>query len=128
MAGRYTFGIVGCLAGVLVCVGVCSVRIFAFGTNLTFQGRAGVFAAGGVAGGLLSALFWGNRDGRWVKGVLLPEAQKAGIRPQVLLAILEGGDSKHQVEDELGLLRQLAPALRAELGPLATRGCDFIFR
>jgi len=69
-----------------------------------------------------------HRDGRWVKGVLQPEAQKSGFRPQVLLAILEGGDSKHQVEDELGLLRQLAPTIRAELSPLATHGCHFIFR
>jgi hypothetical protein len=69
-----------------------------------------------VVGGLLSALFWGSRDRRWVRGVLLPEARGAGIRPEILLAVLEGGGSPRQVADELSLLRQLAPALRAELG------------
>jgi hypothetical protein len=68
-----------------------------------------------VAGGLLSALFWGNRDGRWVKGTLLPEAGRSGVRPEALLAVLEGGGAPHQVGDELRLLRQLAPAIRAEL-------------
>jgi hypothetical protein len=68
-----------------------------------------------MAGGLLSALFWRNRDGRWVKGVLLPEADRSGVRPEALLAVLEGGGSSNQAEDELRLLRQLAPAIRAEL-------------
>jgi hypothetical protein len=80
-----------------------------------------------VAGGLLSTLFWGKRDGRWVQGVLLPEARRSGIRPEALLAVLEGGGSRRQVEDELRLLRQVAPALRAELAASGEPGGEPVF-
>jgi hypothetical protein len=115
VAGHYTFGAAGCVAALLGCAGVWAGCLVAFGTDLASGGWAAVLVAGVVAGGLLSALFWGNRDRRWVRGVLLPEARRAGIRPEILLAVLEGGGSPRQVEDELSLLRQLAPALRAEL-------------
>jgi hypothetical protein len=115
MAGRYTFGAVGCLAGILGCVGVWSGCLLVFGRNLQFWGWVTVVAGGFMAGGLLSGLFGSKRDGRWVKEVLLPEAHRSGIRPEALLAVLEGGGSSNQVEDELKLLRQLAPAIRAEL-------------
>jgi hypothetical protein len=115
VAGRYTFGAVGCLAGTLACVGVWSGCLLVLGSNLKLWGWVAVFVGGAVAGGLLSALFWRNRDGRWVKGVLLPEADRSGTRPEALLAVLEGGGPSNQAEDELRLLRQLAPALRAEL-------------
>jgi hypothetical protein len=115
MAGRYGFGAVGCLAGVLGSVVVWSGCLLLFGTNLTFRGWAAVLVAGFVTGGLLSGLFWSKRDVRWVWGVLLPEARRAAIRPAALLAVLAGGSSTHQGQDELALLRQLAPALCAEL-------------
>jgi hypothetical protein len=115
MAARYRFGVVGCLTGLLVCVGVLAGCLIVLGTDLTFRGWTAVFAGGFVTGGLLSTLLWGNRDRRWVKGVLLPEARRSGIRPEALLAVLEGGVTSHQVEDELNLLRQVAPAIRAEL-------------
>jgi hypothetical protein len=115
MAGRYRFGAVGCLAGILVCVGVWSGCLLVFGIDLTFPGWAAVIAAGVMIGGLVSALLWSNRAGRWVKGVLLPEARRSGIRSEALLAVLEGGGSSRQVGDGLELLREVAPALRAEL-------------
>jgi hypothetical protein len=127
MAGRYTFGAVGCLAGLLGSIGVWSGCLLVFGSNLTVLGWVAVFAAGAVGGGLLSTLFWGKRDGRWVKGVLLPEARRSGIRPEALLAVLEGGGSPHQVEDELRQLRQLAPAIRAELAASGKSVGDPVF-
>jgi hypothetical protein len=127
MAARYRFGAVGCLAGLLVCFGVWSGCLLVFGTNLTFRGWATVFGGGIVIGGLLTALLWGNRDGRWVKGVLLPEAGRSGIRPEALLAVLEGGGSAQQVEDELNLLRQVASALRRELAGSGKAGGQAVF-
>jgi hypothetical protein len=127
MAGRYTFGAAGCLAGLLGGIGVWSGCLLVFGTDLTVRGWVAVFAGGAVAGGLLSTLFGGKRDGRWVQGVLLPEARRSGIRPEALLAVLEGGGSPHQVEDELRLLRQVAPAIRAERAASGKPGGDPVF-
>ena len=58
---------------------------------------------------------WSKRDKRWVKEILTPEAQRSGIRFGTLLTILEDGGSLRSAEDELSLLRQLAPTIRAEL-------------
>jgi hypothetical protein len=85
MAGRYPFGAVGCLAGILGCVGVWSGCLLVHGSNLTLWGWVAVAAGGLMAGGLLNALFGNKRDGRWVKGVLMPEARRSGIRPGALL-------------------------------------------
>jgi hypothetical protein len=126
MAGRYRLGAAGCLAGILGSVGAWSGCILVFGLNLTIGLWVAVFTGGVVAGGLLSALFWSNRDRRWVKGALLPEARDSGIRPEALLAVLEGGGSAHQV-DELNHLRQLAPAVRAELAAAGESGGEFCF-
>jgi hypothetical protein len=93
-----------------------------FGSNLTFWGWVAVVAGGFMAGGLLSGLFGSKRDGRWVKEVLLPEARRSGTRPEALLAVLEGGGSSNQAGDELRLLRQLAPAIRAELASAGKPG------
>ena len=92
------------------------------GSDLTFWGWVAAVAGGFMAGGLLSALFWRNRDGRWVKEVLLPEAQRSGTRPEALLAVLEGGRPSHHVKDELSPLRQLGPAIRAELASAGKPG------
>jgi hypothetical protein len=126
MAGRYTFGAVGCLLGILGCVGVWSGCLLVLGSNLNLWGWVAVVAGGFLAGGLLSALFRGKRDRRWVKEVLLLEAGRSGIRPAALLAVLEGGGPSNQVEDELNLLRQLAPALRAELAPSGKAGDETV--
>src|SRR5262249_18672535 len=58
MAGRYTTGPVGCLAGALGCLGVWSACIFFFGARLSVWEWIGVSTAGLVTGGLLSQLFW----------------------------------------------------------------------
>jgi hypothetical protein len=127
MAGRYTLGAVGCLAGVLGCVGVWLGCFLVLGGGLKLLGWAGVTGGGLLAGGLLFTLFEGNRGGRWVRGVLLPEVRRSGIRPAALLAVLEGTGSPSQVEDELRLLRPLAPALRAELASSGTCGDAKVF-
>jgi hypothetical protein len=116
MAGRYTFGAAGCLAGIVGCVGVWSGSLLLVrGSHLGLWGWVAVAAGGFMAGGLLSGLFGSQRDGRWVKEVLMPEARRSGIRPEALLDVLEGGGSSNQAVDELKLLRQLAPAIRAEM-------------
>lgn len=115
MASRFTTGVIGCLGGILGCAVVWSGCVIAFGTKLSLWGWVGVVGTGVMAGSLLSSLLWSGRDRRWLKAVLIPEADRAGIRLGWLLAVLEGsGLSKHG-EDELASLRQLAPAIRAEL-------------
>src|SRR5262249_4577351 len=96
MASRSTTGVVGCLGGILACAGICSVGVIAFGTQLSLWGWLGVFGAGAMAGSLLSGLLSSGRDRRWLKAVLIPEADRAGIRLGWLFAVLEGSLlSKH---------------------------------
>jgi hypothetical protein len=115
MAGRYTTGVVGCLAGALGCAGVWAGCVLAFGTELGLWGWLGVVGAGVMAGSLLSSQLWSGKDRRWLKSVLIPEADRAGIHLGWLLAVLEGSGPSKGGEDELASLRHLAPALRAEL-------------
>jgi len=115
MAGRSAIGVVGCLGGTLGCAGVWSGCVVVFGTKLSAWGWLGVVGAGVMAGSLLSGLLWSGRDRRWLKAVLLPEADRTGIRLGWLLAVLEGSGLSKGGEDELASLRQLAPAIRAEL-------------
>jgi hypothetical protein len=115
MAGRYTTGVVGCLAGTLACAGVWSGLLLAFGTGLSSLEWLGVIGAGIMAGTLLSRLLWSGRDRRWVREVLLPEADRAGIRLGWVLAVLEGGGSFKRGGDALDRLRELAPTIRAEM-------------
>jgi len=115
MAGKSTTGVVGCLGGTLACAGVWSACVFAFGTELSLWGWLGVVSAGVITGSLLSSLLWSGRDRRWLKAVLVPEADRAGICFEWLLAVLEGSGRSMPGEDELASLRQLAPAIRAEL-------------
>src|SRR5262249_35109595 len=75
----------------------------------------GVLGAGGLVGSVLCGLLWSGSDRRWVKGVLVPEADRAGIRPGWLLAVLERGGSSNRGDDELASLRELAPTIRSEL-------------
>jgi hypothetical protein len=114
MAGRYRpFGLVGCLVSLLGCVGAWAGCVLVFGTNLKLSGWGAVFAGGLVIGGGLLALLGINRDRRWVKSVLVPEAERSGARLEALLAVLEGAGSLRLVEDELKDLRRVAPAIRA---------------
>lgn len=115
MASRFTTGVVGCLVGTLGCVGVWSGCVVAFGTGLSVWGWLGVVAAGVTAGSLLSSLLWSGRDRRWLKAVLIPEADRAGICFGWLLVILEGSPHSKGGGDELTSLRQLAPAIRTML-------------
>jgi hypothetical protein len=114
MAGRYRpFGLVGCLAGLLGCVGAWAGCVLVFGTDLKLSGWGAVFAAGLLIGGGLLALFGANRDVRWTRSVLVPEAERSGVSFAALLAVLEGAGSPHLVEDELKHLRSVATAIRA---------------
>ena len=115
MAGRSTGGALGCVAGALSCAAVWSVCLVALGTDLGLWRWLGVLGAGGLVGSVLCGLLWSGSDRRWVKGVLVPEADRAGIRLGWLLAVLEGGGSSNR-GDELASLRELAPTVRAELG------------
>jgi hypothetical protein len=115
MAGRHTTGLAGCLGGALGCAGVWAGCLWVFGVSLSVLRWLGVFGAGVLAGALLSRLLWWGRDRRWLKEVLLPEADREGISPGWLLAILEGGGSLKGGEDGLASLRELAPMIRAEL-------------
>ena len=115
MAGRHAVGAIGCLAGVVGCVGVWSACLLIPRSSLSALGWVGIAAAGLVTGGALSHQFWSKRDRRWVKDVLIPEAQQSGIRLGTLLAVLEDGMSLTRVEDELRTMRQLVPTIRAEL-------------
>jgi hypothetical protein len=115
MAGRYTTGVVSWLAGALGCVGVWAGCVLTFGTQLGLWGWLGVVVAGVMAGSLLNGLLWSGRDRRWIHSVLTPQAERAGVRLVWLLAVLEGSAPSKDSKDELASLRQLAPALRAEL-------------
>jgi hypothetical protein len=115
MAIRNTTGVVGWLAGALGCAGVWAGCVIAFGTELGLWGWLGIVSSGVMAGSLLTGLLWSGRDRRWLKSVLIPQADRAGIRLGWLLVVLEGSEPSKRGEDELASLRQLAPALRAEL-------------
>ena len=115
MAGQSAIGVVGCLGGSLVCAGVWLGCVVAFGTELSALQWLGVGGAGVMAGSLLTGLLWSGMDRRWLKAVLIPEADRAGIRLGWLLAVLEGSGPLKGGEDELASLRHLAPAIRAEL-------------
>ena len=68
-------------------------------------------AAGGLPGWLLSQ----TRGRRWVRDVLLPEADRADVPPEWVLAVLEETAARGGAEDELSGIRDLGPLLRAEL-------------
>jgi hypothetical protein len=86
-----------------------------FGSNLNLWGWIAVLGAGFMTGGFISDLFWGRRNKRWVKEVLFPEAQRSGINIGSLLAVLEDSAPSRQGEEGLNRLRELAPAIRAEV-------------
>ena len=116
MAGRYTIGAAGCLAGVVLAVGVWVAAGFTFGRlDLGAVGWVLVVIAGLAAGGLPGWLLSQTRGRHWVRDVLLPEADRAGVLPEWVLAVLEGTAARGGAEDELGGIRDIGPVLRAEL-------------
>jgi hypothetical protein len=115
MAARYPTGVVGCLGGALACAGVWSGCLLVFGTNLSLWGWLGILGGGIVAGTSLSRLLVSGRDRRWIREVLLPEADRAQIHLGWVLAVLEGGGFFQRGGDELASLRELAPTIRAEM-------------
>ena len=114
MAGRYTIGAAGCLAGVAVAAGVWVAAGLTF-VGLGTLGWALVAVVGLVAGGVPGWLLSQARDRWWVRDVLLPEADRAGVLPAWVLAVVEGTTAPRGAGDELGELRGIGPALRAEL-------------
>jgi hypothetical protein len=84
-AGRFTTRVAGCLVGTLGCAGVWSGCVVAFGTELSVWGWLGVVGAGVIVGSLLSNLLWSGRERRWLRTVLIPEADRAGISPRVVV-------------------------------------------
>src|SRR5262249_25794900 len=121
MAGRSATGVVGCLVGALGCAAVWSGCVVAFGTQLSVWGWLGTVFAGVITASILSGLLWSGRDRRWLRAVLIPEADRAGIRLGWLLAVLEGSGSSTGGQDELASLRQVAPAIGPSLLPQARR-------
>jgi hypothetical protein len=83
MAGRYPIGATGCLAetvlavGVWVAAGFTLARMDAGAVGWVLVAVAGL-AAGGLPGWLLSQ----TRGRRWVRDVLLPEADREGVLPE----------------------------------------------
>jgi hypothetical protein len=113
IAGRHPSGVVVGLLGAFITAGVWA------GVGLTVEVR-GIWgwillgAAGLMAGGLPCALIWHARDRRWVREVLLPEADRAGVCPGWLLTVLEGAATVTGTEDKLARLRYLGPVIRTE--------------
>ena len=109
MAGRYTIGAAGCLAGVAVAAGVWVAAGLTF-VGLGTLGWALVAVVGLVAGGVPGWLLSQARDRWWVRDVLLPEADRAGVLPAWVLAVVEGTTAPRGAGDELGELRGIGPA------------------
>jgi hypothetical protein len=116
MAGRYPSGAAGCLAGVVLAVGVWVAAWFTLRyMDVGALGWALVAIAGLAAGGLPGSLLSQTRGRRWVRDVLIPEADRAGVLPEWVLAVLEGTAAPGGTEDELSRIRDLGPVLREEL-------------
>ncbi len=114
MAGRRTLGAAGCLAGAAVAVVVWVAAWLTF-HGLGTLGWVLVAVLGLMAGGVPNWLLSEGRDRRWVQDVLLPEADRAGVAPGWVLAVVEGTEALKGTGDELGALRDIGPVLRAEL-------------
>jgi hypothetical protein len=68
-------------------------------------------AAASLPANLLSA----SRDRRWVRQVLVPEADRARVPLGWVLAVVEKSATPRGATDELESLRDVAPAIRAAL-------------
>jgi hypothetical protein len=115
MAVQHSTGAAGCLAGPLLCAGVWATWLWLQGPMDSAFGWAAFLATGAVSGGLLAQMLWGNRDRTWVNASLIPEASRAGVDAGWLLAVLQDGNAVHRVDDDLHVLRPVAPLLRTEL-------------
>jgi hypothetical protein len=114
IAGRYTMGTAGCVAGVVLAVGVWTVAGLTL-RDLDAGGWVMVGVAGLAAGGVPSWLLVKTRGRRWVREVLIPEAEGEGVSPEWVLAVLEGTAPPKGAEDDLSRIREIVPALHAEL-------------
>jgi hypothetical protein len=116
MAGRHRVGAAGRLAGVVLAVGVWVAAGFTcVRLGVGAVGWVLVVVAGLAAAGLPDWLLSQARGRNWVRDVLLPEADRAGALPEWVLAVLEGTAAPRGDEDELSGIRDIGPALRAEL-------------
>ena len=93
---------------------------FAFGhLDVGAVGWVLVAIAGFAAGGLPAWLLSQTRGRRWVRDVLLPEADRTGVLPEWVLTVLEGsmtcGELGHEVECGPGTHLELP--LGASFGP-----------
>lgn len=115
MARQYTIGAAGCAAGAVVAVGVWVAAGLMFG-RVGAVGLVAIAFAGLAAGGLPGWLLSQTRGPQWVRDVLLPEADRAGVLPEWILAVLEGSAAAPgRAEDALSGIREIAPVLREEL-------------
>jgi hypothetical protein len=121
MAKRYSFGGIGCLIVLVVATGVWVTAGLTF-SRLGAFGWAAVIASGLMAGGVPAQLLSVVRNRRWVREVLLPEAEHTGVSPEWILAILDGSTAPRGTGDELGSLREVCPALRVEFAAIGRRG------
>ena len=107
IAGRYTMGTAGCVAGVVLAVGVWTVAGLTVG-HLDAGGWVMVGVAGLAAGGVPSLLLLKTQGRRWVREVLLPKAEGEGVSPEWVLAVLEGTAPPRGAEDDLSRIREIA--------------------
>jgi hypothetical protein len=107
-------GTVGCVAGVVLAIGVWTVAGLTLG-HLDAGGLAMVGVAGLAAGGVPSWLLLKTRGRHWVRDVLLPEAEGVGVSPEWVLAVLEGTAPPKGAVDDLSGIREIVPTLHAEL-------------
>jgi hypothetical protein len=114
IAGRYTMGTAGCVAGVVLAVGVWTVLGLTLG-HLETGGWVMVGVAGLAAGGVPGWLLLQTRGRRWVREVLLPQAKAEAVSPEWVLAVLERTAPPKGAGDDLSRIRDIVPALHAEL-------------
>ena len=114
MAGRSPFEATGCILGASV---TAAVWIAAW-LSLDSPGPLGwalVGILGLMAGITPFQLLSASRGRRWVREVLIPEADRAGVSLEWVTAIIEKTVTPRGDTDDLGSLRDLAPAIRAEM-------------
>jgi hypothetical protein len=114
MARRYPFGATGCLLGAAVTAAVWIVAWLTLDSPGAL-GWALVGILGLAAGSTPFQLLSASRGRRWVREVLIPEADRASVQLEWVAAVIEKTATARGAGDELGSLRDIAPAIRAEL-------------
>jgi hypothetical protein len=121
LAGQYRPAVLGCVMGLILCIAVWALCVALLPIRLNVWTLVCILFAGLIAGALPGQFFAMLRDRRWIRDVLLPQAEQEKIRLPALLAILDDGSPTQRVEDGLALLRSLPPTIR---GQMAARGVD----